>query len=1113
MNTKKMPQQQEASTPSSTTFDIKSFFDKLVKHLQANIPSEKHRMFVTNLVSFEKDKTYSKHEEMSVDETQKRTMNILESFLEVEGKYRELIITDNLFQSSDDEIVLNIRTMILSFRYLIYHIKLGQDIDFEFFEPLFNHVLLLHSKIYKLYEKSYQIFMDNYKEYDYEKWAEEEDNTFKVLPWRTHAATVIYTNENDSIPNWVMLMYYFLTSFLTELLPWGIKYLHEFGPKPKLTDRQRILNAIKKKKAPELKGSTFQSLPFFQFILLKYFYDRKVKHTLDNATSSEITQWNRNIIEERLLKECLIYWGVFISSITSTHREDQQMALDEEDEEDEDDEDEEDELEDVFDGRGFRTVGANELDEIRTTTTPSSTMQHSTFSDPLKTNLTIAQIKDMKRFIAHIIKDYMFEPFLPLIYEFSEYESTQSHIREGLLRNMDSIRAHSQTVVGALCNCFGKPLCIALLPMLLEDLKVTGVSNPLLRLTEGRNRGKVSWTVRQKAYNCVGILVREMLTTNITLGGGVTGNVVPSYEIVEFVIENFVDPFCRYALEEMKQAPVDIHDIIVKQTAILVTFAFSKLYTNREGEASNNWGLIEHISNQADTSDEIKEIIEFIHVFRKEIMELLPKKLVDSHYSIREAACVSLASYISEMKVLKESFILEILKTCETFVQNFVKFSVIITAVTDKLESGKITLVDDDNQPIVTTKTSYSKGTYTRFTPHFNKLYSNLFEKICESGELIYPEDLENLTEEEKKRQHHLVVVCLFDSFYDSLEFTRHFSDTNLIEKFLDYGKKQIMQNIFTLKEVDKTEDLISAFSTTINAVMRNIDGKVLVELFQKHDMFTFLTQFVRVCHNHCNYRARDCAVHTIGNMSNADLFHLCPFDVDKETGKVTPQDATHDFLYDFVFQVLKKEAVVGDRFYEETTLEDDSIMKKKIIVYHNAVWSLGRVILSAGRKGVKDERFYKFMKEMAPKLIRVLKLFANKDFYTTEEVIDDITGYLSNVCITIAYISLIDIDLVAPEYMSFSSSFIEHVISDSNEDLDEEKIAMATSIFRLTEYCLEELHGEGILPETCMLLEHLYNSPLFERLSDTHLFYISRRVMEKMKIFVAEQAREDDLF
>jgi len=73
---------------------------------------------------------------------------------------------------------------------------------------------------------------------------------------------------------------------------------------------------------------------------------------------------------------------------------------------------------------------------------------------------------------------------------------------------------------------------------------------------------------------------------------------------------------------------------------------------------------------------------------------------------------------------------------------------------------------------------------------------------------------------------------------------------------------------------------------------------------------------------------------------------------------------------------------------------------------------------------------------------------------------------------------------------------------------LDEEKFAMLISIFNLTEYSLDL--GKLIGPETCMLLEHLAGSELMDRLCNTFMWTHAKRVMEKVRVLIADEALSD---
>ncbi|KAG2378495.1 hypothetical protein C9374_008134 [Naegleria lovaniensis] len=709
--------------------------------------------------------------------------------------------------------------------------------------------------------------------------------------------------------------------------------------------------------------------------------------------------------------------------------------------------------------------------------------------------------------------------------------------------------------------------------------------------------------------------------------------------------------------QESPSPPPPPYETILKQTATLVTFAFSKLFNNQQDSiqtdpSNNNLAILTSfyesrippppplpLNSNVEFNDpyandrKVQQSATYLlQEFKPKVLKLLQELIIHDDYSLRDSACISLCSYIADMNLVdmmnlddESDFILNIIHACEKHVENFVRYSMLISAITDKLQFAISSCASIEMNHIETrwnnmsiqeeepgwntrsiqqestrtkTRTSLSTLLSNKYSPHFNRLFKHLFEKICVNR----LEKKQHALEEEKK--HSQFVVCLFDAFYDSLDFMKYDTNVELIETFLLYARENILKLIHENSKDDddndddnhsskqllnhsnstsssttttttttftttttttslktySSSDEISAFSTCINAIIRNTDRPVLLKLFEKHDMFIFLTQLLRMCSNHSNLRIRDCAVHTIGNMSNADLFDLCPFDVQpyhndetaehREVGLekssshghdsndsihhskshhldkisndhliIIPQDSSlhHDLLYDFVLPLLERESMVSPSFYQEATLEDDATLKKKIIVYHNAVWSLGRVILNIQRKkksetnvGINhpmshptsdhhhpqtchptsdhhqmshasdnnhplvatkmtsnhtttnttcmNSKFNQFLERISPKLMNIIRLFANRDFFTTEDVIEDITGYLSNVCITISYISFSRIDFIAPYFPLFGDSFIEHVQADSSEDLDEEKMAMCVAIFRMTEYWLNQV-------------------------------------------------------
>ncbi|KAF0973707.1 hypothetical protein FDP41_007094 [Naegleria fowleri] len=1362
------------------------------------------------------------------------------------------IPTTNDGDDNENIIILNLKIMLLIYRYCVNRVKLGKDIQFSFFEEFFNHIMHLDEwfgpNLTSL--KDLLTFHLSLLSIDSNEWIIRSSRVQQMLSnWNlllhsircpalqqpipkqipsSQQSNLSPHSQHHRIPSWKLLLMYLYTSLLTEILPWGVKYIHEFGQKP--SKKERILRLIKKQKKNVMNESTysagtFQYAPFFQFLVLQYFVDMKMEHYTkqgnlllnqsslngtnshsDNPNSNNyhLLSWPRTILEDKLLKESLTFWAVFVSTMTSTAREEQQMTMDEAEENLNDETDDEIEMDLNEDDT---TTTTSTIRSATTGITTTTTTLETSKKDPLQTHMTVQEIRTVKKYLSHILAEYLLKSLVQVLYELAEYEckpisqtnantintngatnanTTTLFYFESPLRSLESIRAHAQTVISSLCNCFGLQLCNILLPMVNDDLAqienysksggnksvvddVNNSSSPYgpiflelpvntattintmnttttehIPLTNhsvddpylhggdhnnssfhlqphshqqkqqhNKNFGKPIWIVRQKVLNTIGVLLRELLTTNIQYGSGVNGQLVDAQTIIFYVLVHFIQEYCELVLNEITSLPLPTssssspppYETILKQTATLVTFAFSKLFSSTQdsmeegggivnnNNSSNNLAILQQFyelqlpplepppqvptlsnsSSSTTTTDRYrherkaqKSATYLLHEFKPNVLKLLQTLIMDDDYSLRDSACISLCSYIADMSLMDmmmgsghepqqqdthhhTDFILNIIHACEKHVQNFVRYSMLISAITDKLQNAiSSTMMNPQFSQLIlsssstttpslpyetnatlstpTTSTNHSIATHSttnfasllssKYSPHFNRLFKHLFEMICVNRVSFNNDSLDQtlnvqLSEEEQqqheltleKKRHSQFVVCLFDAFYDSLDFMKCDTDIELIETFLVYAKENILtliksnsgansgnsgdvfsqqqqQQHYSLESQSSSQpsDEISAFSTCINAIIRNTDRQVLLKLFEKHNMFIFLTRLLRMCSNHSNLRVRDCAVHTIGNMSNADLFDKCPFDVIEERHEIIPQDADHDLLFDFVLPLLERESIVSQSFYQEATLEDDATLKKKIIVYHNAVWSLGRVILNIQRKGfsgnensrktsgntnnsnVSQDKFMQFLERISPKLMNIIRLFANRDFFTTEDVIDDITGYLSNVCITISYISFSRIDLIAPYFPQFGDSFIEHVHADSNEDLDEEKMAMCVAIFRMTEEWLNHATSIGsddddgastwnngmmtttttssattssdldnfnnnsrINPhatsswdemnefdiETFILLENLLTSPMFERIcSNSYVYALALRVMEKARIYMTMTSR-----
>ena len=952
------------------------------------------------------------HIKAAANETRKKIEGILGLYLNKYPKEKERIFFRETNESEplsagikvseeDEESIITIKVMIIVFEYCFRKVKMGQDIKFKLLEPFFSYLLHLEPELERAFMKAIEIL---------ETIEQQKDKS--VEPWMEHLSSIqlVSIEKKTRIQDWKLLILNFYLSMHSEILPWGVRYIHEYGQRPQMSKKERIIRMMKRNKNGQedmsLYGGSFQYFPIYSFILLKYFVDIKRTHYEETANMKEATPYPKSELENALLKLVLVFWAVFVSAMTSTSREEQQMNIEEEEALDEDDSESDSSEEEGYDSSEELM---KQLPGTKGDLLPMADLKKSKDRDPLQTHLTVTEIREVKQYISRIMSEYLLTTLVEQLYDMAEFEVDEINISQTeLIKHLEGIRAHAHSTINSLVNCFGKELCELIVPTVLEDFEQTSRFESSQKLHGiKRNVGKPMWIVRQKALNTLAVMVRELLTTNLSYGSGFNGRTSSSEQTLELILTTFIDPFCQIILTEINKEAACSCDLIIKQTATLSCYSYSKIFS--PDPQNNNVITLERIEEMYNNVPHataritsLRKSIDYIkNQFKPQAVDCLKKSIFDKDFGLRDVACLALCGFITEMTTFSDELISEILLACKTYVQNFSRYSMLISALTEKL-----------NQ-----KNSIANA--EQYATVFNELMEQLFMRICKSDNLIEF----GITSEEEKQK---LIVCLFDSLYDTMEFLKHKADIKLLEHFVVFAKDRILATIDNVQEKDKADD-ISAFSTTIFAIIRNSNPTVLKDMFKRHDMYNFLTTFIRKTVRHTNLKLKDCGILSVGTMSNGDLFKDCPFDTNDLSMR-------GDLLYDYLLPIIMEESIVSRRFYEETTLDDDELIKKKIVVYHNAVWSLGRIILNEHRKGSKDPRLMQCVEQAVPRLVLVLRMFADKDFYTTEDVIDDITGYLSNVCITLSYISLIRIDLVGPHYLKFAPSFIEHVISDSIE-------------------------------------------------------------------------------
>ncbi|KAL9641825.1 hypothetical protein ABK040_011810 [Willaertia magna] len=574
--------------------------------------------------------------------------------------------------------------------------------------------------------------------------------------------------------------------------------------------------------------------------------------------------------------------------------------------------------------------------------------------------------------------------------------------------------------------------------------------------------------------------------------------------------------------------------------------------------------------------------------FRPTILNLNKNLFLENDISIKEIYYLTLTTFLENYRkedslqnnliIFNEDYNLNFNTNIEINIDEL--FLNIVNEIKDckhlfllsKLMLLLFSLINFLNNPLFITK---NRNYYCNV---FNDLFKFLFFKYLQDSSL--QNTLQNNTLQNEKNYFEInyidnsknsIISIIIDTLFDVLEFLKNDIDLEVCQLYLNFTKNKLQLEIDntcqqqeeycqhvtnslqnSLQNVDKTCDKIGdntcqqqeniSLINLLNAFIKNLNRNFIFKNFKEIFPFLFeiISKFITI------KKYKESIYHLIGNLSNINIFEFT-------------------FLEKIILPNISNDCIINlERFYKEKNLEnlensenkinleitisEESEIKKNVIIHHNAIWALGRIILNESKNGnvyslqnslqENDNTLQKFLQKMTPKLLTIFTQFSKIDFFTTEELIDDIQGYLANISITISYIGILNLDLVISNFSNFGIYFIEHILLDTTSDSDDEKLAIIIFILNCVEYLINhyliylnsnnntingnhnemmsekegiEKINEMLTDECIVLLENLIISDIFNRIMNSYSCVLAKRVIEKIKIYLITRNRLEE--
>ncbi|EFC46825.1 predicted protein [Naegleria gruberi] len=761
---------------------------------------------------------------------------------------------------------------------------------------------------------------------------------------------------------------------------------------------------------------------FTMLALLKYFSEKKEKFYKDNTSGQE---WRLREQDSALLRQILLFWSIFQEFMDRRSVEDDDIS---------DDDDSEDDSEDVI---------------------PKRKLPH---------NMDSQAISTLKGFYCIIFVFYL--PILAeCIYDFSELPNTEL---KQLLGNQKVKDETSDVANSVLVYISGsKPLSAQFIKSLIDKdyEEVKDLSNSsIINNVNSRNCGKYVWIVKTKILNTICLNLEELCTPPTD------AEYSTSFAKLEFALA-FVFPFGDFLINTLNENDDYPSNTILKRIATLASLSLSRLFL------SGNEIKLQQLIRR---NSKFKIPFNYLSEFNLKILEIWKRNLYSSDEILRENTCFSLSIYFSEVHEsrITDDLIKSVIKSFEANISNMSQYSILLSALIDKIEYSDSPFVDD-----------------------FRNLLTRLFEIICKSNNGVEYMTQSNISDEQKAENHKKNIIFYFETLHDSYDFIK---DGFEFKTILLYIKEKI-EEIWRDGTLQEHVEIVSAYIVAIKEISRITNFESICNFFNESNYFTFLTKLIRSYIEYTEISSttsRGSIYQLIGILSNVGLLDLCPFDNDGHDTNTTTCDINIStiigkrFVYDFILPTIFEEALPPKTFFTDQIIIDASNLSKRIDTLTHASWALGRLMYNDLLRN-DGNRSQAIFAQNIDRYLMVVKYLTSYDFYTTEEIRNLLLTYQDKILVSgLLLVQSRAIELIGLQFGKIFSSLCDIVVEEMQTN-GAGDISLFFSLILLTDYMMD-YHPESIaLDEVAVFFAPILPSLLLG--CNTYQASLVKRVFNKV--------------